>query len=125
MGLLDTIRKRFAPKEPIKVHLWKTKDGTEIPVHEMTDEHLTNAYKMSARRSIDNAIHAMTTNFIGVPSYIVQDYETEWDHWAGWCRILGDELRRRKLMTDEIKTFVEENEERAWKAQEQLKSCPC
>lgn len=29
--------------------VWKTKDGTEIPVKEMSDQHLLNAFKRSIR----------------------------------------------------------------------------
>jgi len=115
MRWLTALKRRFfGPKE---VHIWKTKDDTEIPVHEMTDEHLVNAYKMCVRNSIINFLHTIITEEIGVPSYIVQDYETQWDHWANWCRILGEEVRIREL-TEEIKEYADELEQKAHAAYE-------
>lgn len=76
----------------------------------MSDEHLVNAYKMSVRNFTTNSIHTLITKNIGVPSYIVQDYETEYERWTKWCCILGEAVRDRGLMTTELQQFTDDIE---------------
>jgi len=114
MTWINAIRNRlFLKGPPIEVHIWTMEDGGEIPVRKMTNEQLLEAYKTAARKSVINVLHTFVTESINVPSYIVQDYETEYKRWSDWCRILDAEVRKRGAMTAELQHFLDDIEEKS------------
>lgn len=73
--------------------IWKTKDGREIPVTEMTETHIKNALNM-----IESRYPPVPPCFNGEMAQLCA--EVEWENacsfMEGWMRIFKNELEKRK-----------------------------
>lgn len=73
--------------------LWKTSDGREIPVSEMTDSHLDNAYER-VLNSLEKTEIEVFLNVIEGKSLKLEKYRQNLIYWK---EVFEEEIRRRNI----------------------------
>ena len=88
-------------------YIWTTKDGTRIPVPEMTDRHVVNCWHMLSRivAEVDSASEFYLHPFWGPSGEMAQEaaeqaMEEAWNQratCAAWMQVFEEEMTRRGI----------------------------
>lgn len=93
-------QKELTREDVLRTKTWITQDGRHLHVSEITDDHLQNIFRfcegnLTRAEREKNSIIAMQ-DYKENPVYLIEA-EQDVVYWAKWMRIIGTEIRRRRL----------------------------